>query len=72
VYDAAVAVEPIVIRANAGDCINVTLRNKLLEHAKTKVGDYLVYDDGGNPVFEDPFNKPKGLNADTDGDGLGE
>jgi hypothetical protein len=72
VYDAAVAVEPIVIRANAGDCINVTLRNKLLEHAKTKVGDYLVYDDGGNPVFEDPFNKPKGLNADTDGDGLGD
>ncbi len=72
VYDGAVALEPIVIRANAGDCINVTLRNKLLEHAKTKVGDYLVYDDGGNPVFEDPFDKPKGLNADTDGDGLGD
>ena len=71
VYDGAVAVQPIVIRANAGDCVEVTLRNKLLEHAKTKDG-YLVYDDGGNPVFEDPFDKPKGLNADTDGDGIGD
>jgi hypothetical protein len=72
VYDGAVAVEPIVVRANAGDCMNVTLRNKLLEHATTKVGGYLVYDDGGKPIYEDPFNKPKGLNADTDGDGIGD
>jgi hypothetical protein len=72
VYDGAVALEPIVVRANAGDCIDVTLRNKLLEHAATKVGGYLVYNDGGKPVYEDPFNKPKGLNADTDGDGIGD
>jgi hypothetical protein len=72
VYDGAVALEPIVVRANAGDCMDVTLRNKLLEHASTKVGGYLVYNDSGKPVFEDPFNKPKGLNADTDGDGLGD
>ena len=56
VYDGAVALEPIVVRANAGDCIDVTLRNKLLEHAATKVGGYLVYNDGGKPVYEDPFN----------------
>jgi len=67
-----VAVEPIVLRANAGDCIEVTLRNKLLQHAKTKVGGYPVYDNTGKPVFEDPFDKPKGLNADTDGDGMGD
>ena len=72
IYDGAVALEPIVVRANAGDCIDVTLRNKLLEHATTKAGAYLVYDDNGKPVFEDPFDKPKGLNADTDGDGLGD
>jgi hypothetical protein len=36
---AGVAVEPVVIRANAGDCIDVTLRNKLLEPAVDADGD---------------------------------
>jgi hypothetical protein len=55
VWDAAPAIEPIVIRANAGDCIEVTLRNKLLERAVTRDHGHLVFDKWGEPVFEEPF-----------------
>jgi hypothetical protein len=69
-----VAVEPIVIRANAGECIEVTLRNKLLQQAETKDANaYPIYNDNGRPVFEDEGAKKhleKGLNADADGDGV--
>jgi hypothetical protein len=43
-------VEPLVLRANAGDCINVTLRNKLVGQAKTRDGKKVHYSDG-TPVF---------------------
>jgi hypothetical protein len=55
VWDGDVALEPIVIRANAGDCIEVTLRNKLLERATTRDYGYVVFDLHGEPVFEEPF-----------------
>jgi hypothetical protein len=54
-WDGEVALEPIVIRANAGDCIEVTLRNKLLDRAVTKDYGYLVFDSSGETVFEEPF-----------------
>jgi hypothetical protein len=69
-----VPVEPIVIRANAGQCIEVTLRNKLLQQAETNDGNaYPIYNDLGKPVFEDEGEQKhleKGLNADSDGDGV--
>jgi hypothetical protein len=49
-------VEPLVLRANAGDCIDVTLRNKLVnEQAYTMVGGVKkkVYYSDGSPVFAD-------------------
>jgi hypothetical protein len=46
-------VEPLVLRANAGDCIQVTLRNKLLEPARTVAGNDLVIDVNGDLVFID-------------------
>ncbi len=71
-----VAIEPIVIRANAGDCIEVKLRNKLLQQARTDdVNSYPIYNDKGKFVFEDEgYQKhlEKGLNADTDDDGIGD
>jgi len=68
-----VAVEPIVIRAAAGECLNVTLRNKTLEQAVTKdANKYPIYNDLGKPVFLDLGDKSKGLNADTNGDGIGD
>jgi hypothetical protein len=68
-----VPVEPIVIRANAGECVEVTLHNKLLAQAVTDDEyAYPIYNDVGHPVYEDLYDKSKGLNADTDGDGLGD
>ena len=67
-----VPVEPIVIRAAAGDCINVTLRNKTLEQAVTKSGNWPIYNDLGKPVFLDLGDKSKGLWADTNADGKGD
>jgi hypothetical protein len=43
-------VEPLVIRANAGDCIEVTLRNALLAQA-VDANLAPVFDAGGVPVF---------------------
>jgi hypothetical protein len=45
-----VPVEPLVLRVNAGDCIDVTLRNRLVAQAKDKDG-YLVFKSDGNPAF---------------------
>jgi hypothetical protein len=49
-----VPVEPLVLRANAGDCIDVTLRNKLVNEQAvvTASGEKVFYADG-NPVFAD-------------------
>jgi len=47
-----VPVEPIVLRAAAGECIDVQLRNKLLQPAQLADGR-LVVDAGGELVFED-------------------
>jgi hypothetical protein len=70
---ASVPVEPIVVRANAGDCIEVTLRNKLLQQARTDDSyKYPIYNGLGKPVFEDEGETKhlnKGLYADTDDDG---
>ena len=64
-----------MVRANAGDCIEVSLHNKLLEQAVDDDG-YYVYDGGGvKQVFEDlgeTVHNSKGLMADTDDDGIGE
>jgi len=69
-------IEPIVIRAAAGDCIEVTLRNKLLQQATTADANaYPIVNDLGKPVFEDEGEAKhlvKGLNADIDGDGIGD
>jgi hypothetical protein len=43
-------VEPVVVRANAGECIQVTLRNALLDQAVHANGS--VIDASGRPVFE--------------------
>ena len=67
-----VPVEPIVIRAAAGDCINVTLRNKMLEQAVTNDANrYPLYETSGGStaVFLDTG---KGLWADTNNDGKGD
>ena len=47
-------VEPLVLRANAGDCIEVTLRNKLVNEQAvvTATGEKVFYA-GGSPVFAD-------------------
>jgi hypothetical protein len=46
-----VPVEPLILRANAGDCIDVTLRNRLLTQATS--GDDLVIDLNGAALFLD-------------------
>ena len=47
-------VEPLVLRANAGDCIEVTLRNRLLNQAAVTIaGGLPVVDADGDPVFVD-------------------
>jgi len=47
-------VEPLVLRANAGDCIDVTLRNRLVNEqaVTTDTGEKLFYSSGA-PVFAD-------------------
>jgi hypothetical protein len=66
-------VEPLIIRAKAGECVEVNLRNKLLKQAVYDDGNgnmCVVYDDTDKPVFEDTGpDKYKGGNADCDGDG---
>jgi hypothetical protein len=47
-----VPVEPLVLRANAGDCIDVTLRNRLVNEQATWNGQKVVYADG-TPVFSE-------------------
>ncbi|MDH3531768.1 MAG: hypothetical protein OEO82_02505 [Gammaproteobacteria bacterium] len=71
VYDGAVAMEPLVLRANAGDCMNVTLRNKVLTPATYTdgTGTYRVYRDAdlASPAF---FDAPGyTYMADLNGDG---
>jgi len=46
-----VPVEPLILRANAGDCIDVTLRNRLLTQATA--GGQAVIDANGAAVFLD-------------------
>ena len=48
-----VPVEPLILRANAGDCIDVTLRNRLLTQAVLTDGGTPVIDAGGAAVFLD-------------------
>jgi hypothetical protein len=67
-----VPVEPIVIRANAGDCIEVTLRNKLLQQAKTSDSYYvftLQSDGESEALFEDEGELIGPFYADMDRDG---
>jgi len=50
-----VRVEPLVLRAAAGECIDVTLRNALLDGAvvaagEPNAGDLVCIDNGGTPV----------------------
>ena len=56
-----VAVEPLVVRANAGDCMDITLRNKVLEPATytDSGGEHRVYKgwNTGSPAF---FDTPGG------------
>ena len=71
VYDGAVAIEPIVLRANAGDCMDVTLRNKVLQPAtySDSTGVHRVYrgTDLASPAF---FDAPGyTYTADLNGDG---
>jgi hypothetical protein len=60
-----VPVEPIVIRANAGDCLDVTLRNKVLAQAHDGNGKLLFQADG-KPAFED--KRAKGIKVYVDDD----
>jgi len=60
-----VPIEPLVIRANAGDCLNVTLRNKVLAQAHDDYG-YLLFQADGKPAFED--KRDKGIKVYVDDD----
>jgi hypothetical protein len=63
-------VEPLVLRANAGECVEVVLRNALLDQATTLALDGTpvpVVDASGNPVFE---NLGQALAADLNRDGV--
>ncbi|HET9766753.1 MAG TPA: hypothetical protein VFS60_07890, partial [Thermoanaerobaculia bacterium] len=51
-----VPVEPLVLRANAGECLKVTLRNGL---------DPEQVDSGGNPIFTTPLPQAMGDLGDT-------
>jgi hypothetical protein len=55
----------VVIRANAGDCLNVTLRNKVLAQAHDDYG-YLLFQADGKPAFED--KRYKGIKVYVDDD----
>ncbi len=66
VHDGAMPVEPIVVRANAGDCVDVTLRNKVLAQAKDANGHPVCYD---NSVAAFDYRSDYApFYADTDGD----
>jgi hypothetical protein len=60
-----VPVEPPVIRANAGDCIEVTLRNKVLAQATDDDG-YRLFQADGKPAYED--KRDKGIKVYVDDD----
>jgi hypothetical protein len=66
------AVEPLVIRANAGDCIDVTLRNKVLEPATYTdgYGTHRVYRDWN--ILQPAFFESTGITyvADLNDDGI--
>jgi len=74
VYDGAVAMEPIVVRANAGDCMDVTLRNKVLQPATYEdpvtLVTYRTYRGTGMnaPAFYETTNGT--YTADLNGDGV--
>ncbi len=70
---ADVPVEPLVIRAAAGDCMNVQLNNKVLQQAHDDTG-YRLYQADGKPAFEDKRGKGPQyeLSADTNYDGIGD
>jgi len=58
-------VEPMVLRANAGDCIEIDLRNKLVDQATVPNGDgtsSLVFTSGGTPLFDDILANASGGN----------
>jgi hypothetical protein len=62
-------VEPLVLRANAGECVEIVLRNALLDQATTLALDGTpvpVVDAAGSPVFE---NLGQTLFADLNRDG---
>ena len=61
-------VEPVVIRAAAGDCMNVTLRNKVLAQAHDGYGNVLFQADG-KPSFEDKRYKGMPIYVDDDKNG---
>jgi hypothetical protein len=70
--NSGVPVEPLVIRANAGECVEVTLRNKLLQQAETSDPYYvftLQSDGESEAVFEDEGEIIGPFYADVDGDG---
>jgi len=46
-------VEPLVLRANAGDCIDVTLRNRLVNEQAVTTSGKKVFWGGGSPAFAD-------------------
>ncbi|MDH3611698.1 MAG: hypothetical protein OES10_00330 [Gammaproteobacteria bacterium] len=48
-----VPVEPLVLRANAGDCIDVTLRNRLVNKQAVTTADEPVFFADGTPVFSE-------------------
>jgi hypothetical protein len=66
------AVEPLVLRANAGDCIDVTLRNKILEPATYTDGNgtHRVY--RGSDILSPAFFEAPGYTyvADLNDDGI--
>jgi hypothetical protein len=63
-----VPLEPLVIRANAGDCLNVTLRNKVLAQAVDDNG-YRLFQADGKPAFEDKRAKGIKVYIDDEYDG---
>ncbi len=66
-----VPIEPLVIRANAGDCLQVTLRNKVLAQAYTDENEkvHLLFQADGKPAFEDKRAKGIKVYIDDDYDG---
>jgi len=74
---AGVAIEPVVIRAAAGDCIEVTLRNRILAQAYDDNGDFVFWSDGEAAFTEvrddaDELETVPVLMVDTDYDEVGD